>query len=243
VFVHISAVQRAGLSNLNEGQKLSFDIEAGAIPLDQRACGESVSQVMQAWTATVMLSRYAQAELLRQLGEGVLRRLSGNASPALGDEERRSGWRGNEAISGFSVLLQSRYCGGMNRHIARFSELSPPDVEDSEIEVDIGLIQTNGFIHPHPGRRQQTEKSCKCAGTKPLGRGELLGLAKESFDLLVAVNVRRFTPVMIWEEVRRGNLGARIGGAIPGREASDHAQTRGPASRFSLRGLSGPTKR
>ena len=27
-FVHISAVERAGMSNLNEGQKLSFDVEA-----------------------------------------------------------------------------------------------------------------------------------------------------------------------------------------------------------------------
>jgi CspA family cold shock protein len=26
VFVHISAVERAGLSNLNEGQKLSYDL-------------------------------------------------------------------------------------------------------------------------------------------------------------------------------------------------------------------------
>jgi len=28
VFVHISAVERSGMSTLNEGQKLSFDIEA-----------------------------------------------------------------------------------------------------------------------------------------------------------------------------------------------------------------------
>ena len=28
VFVHISAVERAGMSNLNEGQKLSFDVQA-----------------------------------------------------------------------------------------------------------------------------------------------------------------------------------------------------------------------
>ena len=28
VFVHISAVERAGMSNLNEGQKLTFDVEA-----------------------------------------------------------------------------------------------------------------------------------------------------------------------------------------------------------------------
>lgn len=29
VFVHISAVQRAGLGDLNEGQKISFDEEPG----------------------------------------------------------------------------------------------------------------------------------------------------------------------------------------------------------------------
>ncbi len=27
VFVHISAVERAGIGNLNEGQKLTFDVE------------------------------------------------------------------------------------------------------------------------------------------------------------------------------------------------------------------------
>ena len=29
VFVHISAVERSGVSNLQEGQKVSFDIERG----------------------------------------------------------------------------------------------------------------------------------------------------------------------------------------------------------------------
>lgn len=29
VFVHISAVERAGLGNLREGQKLTFDLERG----------------------------------------------------------------------------------------------------------------------------------------------------------------------------------------------------------------------
>jgi len=29
VFVHISAVERAGLSGLNDGQKVTFDIERG----------------------------------------------------------------------------------------------------------------------------------------------------------------------------------------------------------------------
>ncbi len=29
VFVHISAVERAGLSSLNEGQKLSYEVQAG----------------------------------------------------------------------------------------------------------------------------------------------------------------------------------------------------------------------
>jgi CspA family cold shock protein len=29
VFVHISAVERAGLSTLNDGQKVTYDLEAG----------------------------------------------------------------------------------------------------------------------------------------------------------------------------------------------------------------------
>lgn len=29
VFVHISAVERAGITNLNEGQKVSFELERG----------------------------------------------------------------------------------------------------------------------------------------------------------------------------------------------------------------------
>jgi CspA family cold shock protein len=42
VFVHVSAVERAGMSNLNEGQKLSFDVEA-----DQRS-GKSAAANLQA---------------------------------------------------------------------------------------------------------------------------------------------------------------------------------------------------
>ena len=30
-FVHISAVERAGLSNLNEGQRVSFDLQCGQL--------------------------------------------------------------------------------------------------------------------------------------------------------------------------------------------------------------------
>jgi cold shock protein len=42
VFVHISAVERAGMSNLNEGQKLSFDVQA-----DSRS-GKSAAANLQA---------------------------------------------------------------------------------------------------------------------------------------------------------------------------------------------------
>ena len=42
VFVHISAVERAGMSNLNEGQKLSFDVQN-----DQRS-GKAAAANLQA---------------------------------------------------------------------------------------------------------------------------------------------------------------------------------------------------
>ena len=45
VFVHISAVERAGMSNLNEGQKLSFDI-AGRSAQRQVRCRQSASRLI-----------------------------------------------------------------------------------------------------------------------------------------------------------------------------------------------------
>jgi cold shock protein len=41
VFVHISAVERAGMSNLNEGQKLTFEVEA------DRRTGKSAATNLQ----------------------------------------------------------------------------------------------------------------------------------------------------------------------------------------------------
>ena len=42
VFVHISAVERAGMQNLNEGQKLSFDVQP------DRRSGKSAAENLQA---------------------------------------------------------------------------------------------------------------------------------------------------------------------------------------------------
>lgn len=43
VFVHISAVERAGMSGLNEGQKISFDVEK-----DQRTGKQSAANLKAA---------------------------------------------------------------------------------------------------------------------------------------------------------------------------------------------------
>ncbi|HEY5362967.1 MAG TPA: cold-shock protein [Aestuariivirga sp.] len=43
VFVHISAVERAGMSGLNEGQKISFDLEK-----DQRSGKQSAANLKAA---------------------------------------------------------------------------------------------------------------------------------------------------------------------------------------------------
>jgi CspA family cold shock protein len=42
VFVHISAVERAGMHNLSEGQRLSFDVQA------DRRSGKSAAENLQA---------------------------------------------------------------------------------------------------------------------------------------------------------------------------------------------------
>jgi CspA family cold shock protein len=42
VFVHISAVERAGMSNLNEGQKLTFEV------VENRKTGKAAAENLQA---------------------------------------------------------------------------------------------------------------------------------------------------------------------------------------------------
>jgi hypothetical protein len=198
---------------------------------------------MQPGTATVTLGCCSEADLLRELGEGASRRPSSNSSPALGEEERGSGWCRKETISGFGILFQSDHGGGMNRHVTRFSPLSPPDGKDAAIAVDTRSFQTQGFAHPHPGHHQETEKSRKRAGAESLGGGELLGLVKKPFDLLVAIEVRRFASVTMREKLCRWNLGVRFGGAVPEGEAPNHTQTISPGSRLSRGGPGGPAKR
>ena len=43
VFVHISAVERAGMTNLNEGQKLSFDVVSN--PKTRKSSAENLRAV------------------------------------------------------------------------------------------------------------------------------------------------------------------------------------------------------
>jgi cold shock protein len=43
VFVHVSAVERAGMSGLNEGQKITFDVEK-----DQRSGKQSAANLKNA---------------------------------------------------------------------------------------------------------------------------------------------------------------------------------------------------
>ena len=40
----------------------------------------------------------------------------------------------------------------MNRHIARFSELRPANVKDSDLEVHILSVETEGFVDSHSCR-------------------------------------------------------------------------------------------
>src|SRR5437879_12442421 len=101
----------------------------------------------------------------------------------------------------------------MNRYITRFSELGPPDVKDSEFEVDIRSVQTQGFVHPHSGRYQQAEEGRISAGAKSVERGELLTSAKDVFNLFIAVDVKRRASVAMREKSCGANVRDGLGGA------------------------------
>jgi hypothetical protein len=115
-------------------------------------------------------------------------------------------------------------------------------VKDSELEVDIRSIQSQGFVHPHSGRHQQAEKGRIGVGAKAFGRGKLLGSAKKLLNLFIAGDVRGLSPVTMREESCGRNLGAWFNNAIPDSEASDDAETLSPGKRLRFRGPRGPAK-
>ena len=93
--------------------EFSFDIEPGAIPVDQGAGAKSMTHVLQPGTVAVPLGRYAEADLLRYFGEGISRHAFCDPSTVLADEKCRNQWCGENAVSDFSVLFQSRQSGSM----------------------------------------------------------------------------------------------------------------------------------
>src|SRR6266550_76584 len=215
--VHVDVPQVGG--QLGE---FPFDVAPGAIPVDQGAGGESMTHVLQPGTTAGTFGWGAEAELLGHFGKGVSCHVACDPAAVFRDKERQSERCRKKAISGFGVLFQSLYSGSVNRNITRFSELRPSDMKDAELEVDIGPVQTQGFVHPHSCCYQQAEKGRIGEGAESLGRGELLSSAKEFFNLFVAIDVRGLASVPMRENPCGGNLGARFAGAMPNGEAPDH---------------------
>ena len=54
--------------------------------------------------------------------------------------------------------------------MARFPKLRPLDTKDSTIEVDIRLVQAEGFVHSHPCCYQQTEEGRERTPAESLAR-------------------------------------------------------------------------
>jgi hypothetical protein len=98
----------------------------------------------------------------------------------------------------------------MNRYVPRLSKLRPPYVNNSQTEVDILSVQTDGFANAHPGHRQETEKSRKRTGAQSLGGWEFLSLAKEPLDLGVGIDVRSLASITARENAYRRNLSPRV---------------------------------
>jgi hypothetical protein len=180
-----------------------------------------MTHILQPGTVAVTLGSGAEADALGQFGERVSRYPFCNPATLLGDEKGRNERCGEKAISGFGVLFQSLYGGGMNRNITRFPEFRPSDVKDAEFEVDIRSVQTQGFVHPHSCRYQQAEEGRIGGGAESLRRGELLSSAKELFNFFVAIDVRGLASVTMREKPYGRNLGARVDAALPKGEAPD----------------------
>ena len=82
-------------------------------------------------------------------------------------------------------------------------------------------IEGERFAEPQAGGGEQAEQRGVGLRTQPQVRREPRGFADDARDLLVAVDVWRAPSIPIRQEPARRDLGARVGGAQPGREPAN----------------------
>ena len=222
--------------------QFSLHIKSGAIPMDQGACGKSVAHIMEPRTTAMAFRPGAQAELLRQLGEGVARHAIGNPGATFGDE-KSGGCHRQDAVSSSGILFELCYGRWMDGHMARLAKLRPTDGENAMQEVHISPVQVHGLVHTHATDSEKAEKSGEGVGAESLWGVQLCCLEQDLLDLFGAVDVGPFSLVSVRKKARGWDFRARIDGLVPRSEASHHAQPPGPGGRLSVSRPSRPSKR
>jgi hypothetical protein len=235
--VHVPEIGR-------ESRHLALHVSPFPVPAQEGLHGQPMPHVVEPRPVAVPVigSGWPEPYGPGHDGEVVVDAAVLEADAALGEEEgRRTGPRA-ERVAPLAVLMQRFARRVVEGHEPRLPELAAPDREESLVQIDVVAIQGYRLADPQAGGCEQSEERGVCASPESGGGAEASGFGDEAPDLLVVVDIRWSALVAVGQEALGRDLGAWVGGAVPGGEATDVSQAAGARGRRRA-GRLGPPKR
>ena len=189
-----------------------------------------MAQVVEPGTTTTPRLPFAKADVLANAGEGVAGHANVQPPLVFADEERRR--HGTEYPVALGTVGAQALGGALReRNDTARSVLCMPDVQDGRVEIDIPIIESDGFADPQSGDREQAEQGrIGCTPQTPVRR-QPCGCGHDPGDFAVGVDVGPLALLPVRDQALGRNFRAWVNPLKPGREASHDRQPDRPAMR------------
>src|SRR5215467_12373142 len=112
----------------------------------------------------------------------------------------------------------------MKRHVARLAELRATDRHHTIDEVNVGAVELQGFVASHARSHIQTKEGGVGVRSQASGGRQLLSGLKQPSNLIITINIRSRTLVLIGNQIGWWNDRTGIGGATVLSKTPYHTQ-------------------
>src|SRR5215468_11407356 len=131
----------------------------------------------------------------------------------------------------------------MKRHVARLAELRATDRHHTIDEVNVGAVELQGFVASHARSHIQTKEGGVGVRSQASGGRQLLSGLKQPSNLIITINIRSRTLVLIGNQIGWWNDRTGIGGATVLSKTPYHTQPERQGAWMGVDGLHCPTQR
>jgi len=171
-----------------EHGKPTFHVLPGAVPLDHRLDGESMSKVVE--TRAAVDFSLPQTDPAREFVEGPADSGDFQSAPEIGDQEGVAAAGGKKRMALLCIVTQGVNRGGVQRYEARFPKLGLTDSENSRLKIDLWLSQGQGFADAQARYGQKTEQTVVGVGPYSLRGPQARCSFQQAPNFVLGVKVR-----------------------------------------------------